>query len=90
MSFGENAKKILTDTAENVVKASGDIWEASKNKYRLYDAKIDLKKLYENLGRLAFEEYTNSTDCEAEKENLYSQIVEIEAYINELTEKSGR
>lgn len=90
MSFSDNAKKIFTETAESVVKASGDIIETSKNKYRLYDAKIDLKKLFEKIGKISYEEYVDGTDMIAEKEELFIQIRELEAYIKELTEKLGR
>ena len=90
MSFTENAKKIFTETAESVVKASGDILENSKNKYRIYDAKIDLKKLFEKLGQLSDKEYTDDVDLSAEKEELSIQIKELELYIEELTEKVSR
>ncbi len=90
MSFTENAKKIFTETAESVVKASGDILENSKNKYRIYDAKIDLKKLFEKLGQLSYNEYTENTDLSSDKEELFIQIKELELYIEELSEKVSR
>ncbi len=90
MSFSDNAKKIFTETAESVVKASGDIIEASKNKYRLYDAKIDLKKLFEKIGKISYKEYVDGVEITEEKEELFVQIRELEAYIEELSEKVGR
>ena len=90
MSFTENAKKILTETTETVVKASGDIIELSKNKYRIYDSKIDLKRLFEKLGQIVYEEKTEDTDLSEEKEELYEKIEELEAYIEDLTKKISR
>lgn len=90
MSFTENAKKIFAETAESVVKASGDILENSKNKYRLYDAKIDLKKLFEKFGQISYKEYTDDIDLSEDKEELLVQIRELELYIEELSEKVSR
>lgn len=90
MSFTENAKKIFVETAESVVKASGNILENSKNKYHLYDAKIDLKKLFEKLGQISYKEYTEDLDFSVDKEELFVRIRELELYVEELTEKVSR
>lgn len=90
MSFVDNAKKIVTDTAENVVKASGELIENSKIKYRLFDANIDIKKLYEKLGKYVYDEYNTDEDFSTEKEDICVQIKELKAYIDELNEKVNR
>ncbi len=83
----ENAKKVVTDAADTVVKASGDFIEKTKVKYRIYDTKIDIKRLYEELGKIAYEDYKNDEDSENEKERIYVEIREKEMYLKELNEK---
>ena len=90
MSFAENAKKILTETTENVVKASSEFIETSKIKYRIYDSKIDLKRLFEKLGRISYAEFCEDVDMSEEKEEIYLKISELEKYIEELNEKLSR
>ncbi len=87
MSFAENAKKIVVNTAETVVKASGDILENSKIKYKIYDAKIDLKKAYEDLGKAFYTEYTTGENLEQEREDICVKIREIKSYIEDLENK---
>ena len=84
MSFTENAKKIVVNTAETVVKASGDILENSKLKYKIYDAKIDLKKAFEDLGRAFYTEYITGENLEDEREDICVKIREIKSYIEDL------
>ncbi len=88
MSFTENAKKVITNTAETVVKASGEFVENSKTKYKIYDAGIDQKRLFEKLGKLVFEDFKNENgDFDGEKETLCAEILEIEGYIQQLKEQ---
>ncbi len=55
MDFLENVKNVVTDTAQKVVKKSGEIIEASKVKYTIFELKGDIKKLYEEIGKLTYE-----------------------------------
>ena len=87
MSFAENAKKIVVNTAETVVKASGDILENSKLKYKIYDAKIDLKKAFEDLGKAFYTEYITGENLEDEREDICVKIREIKNYIEDLEER---
>ena len=87
MSFAENAKKIVVNTAETVVKASGDILENSKLKYKIYDAKIDLKKAFEDLGKAFYTEYITGENLEDEREDICVKIREIKNYIENLEER---
>ena len=87
MSFAENAKKIVSDTADNVVKASSELIENSKLKYKIYDAGIDKKRLFEKLGKLVYAEYMGNVELSGEKDELCSEIREIEAYIEAMKEK---
>ncbi len=84
----EKAKKMATDVAETVVKASGEIIEKSKTKYRIYDAGIDLRRLFEKLGKAVYEDYKND-GTESEKiQNICTEIREKELYIESLSEKA--
>ena len=87
MSFTENAKKIVVNTAETVVKASGEIIESSKTKYKIYDAKIDLKKAFEDLGKAFYKEYITGENLEEKREDICVKIREIESYIEDLEER---
>ena len=83
----ENAKKVVTDAADTVVKASGEFIEKTKIKYRIYDTKIDIKRLYEELGKVAYADYKNEENSEEEKERIFAEIKEKELYLEELNEK---
>ena len=87
MSFTENAKKIVSDTADNVVKASSELIENSKLKYRIYDVGIDKKRLFEKLGKLVYAEYIGNEELSEDKERICADIREIETYIKEMKEK---
>ncbi len=90
MSFAENARKIMVDTADNVVKASGEFYEKSKLKYKIYDAGIDRKRLLAKLGKLTYNEFLGQ-DADAEKkEQLCEEIRDIESYINGMKEKLNK
>ncbi len=85
MSFTENAKKVVTDTAESVVKASGEFVENSKLKYKIYDAGIDKKRLLEKLGKLVYAEHRGEVEDYADKkEKLCTEIADIDEYIDQL------
>ena len=90
MSFTENAKKIVTDTADNVVKASSELIVNAKLKYRIYDAGIDKKRLLEKLGQLSYAEYMGEAESSDEKEELCTKIRELDSYINEMKEKLNK
>lgn len=90
MSFTENAKKIVSDTADTVVKASSELIENSKLKYKIYDAGIDKKRLLEKLGALSYAEFKGEEADSAEKEALCTEICEITAYIDSMKEKLGK
>lgn len=55
MDFLENVKNVVTDAAQKVAKKSGEIIEASKVKYTIFELKGDIKKLYEEIGKLTYQ-----------------------------------
>ena len=80
MNFFENLKKAVVDTAQLAVKKTGDIVEASKTKYSVYDLKNEIEKRYAEIGK---EDY----DCFREDRNN-SELIEKKCMeINELNEK---
>lgn len=88
MAFTDNAKKVVIDAADTVVKASGAVIEKSKVKYAMYDAKIDIRRYYEELGQTVYAGYKSGEDCSEQVEEICAMIKEKEELIEELNEKS--
>ncbi len=50
----ESVKSVAKDTAAVVAKKTGEIVEASKVQYMMFELKNDIKKLYAEIGRLTY------------------------------------
>ncbi len=65
MNFLENVKEVVADTAQTVAKKSGELVDKTKTSYAIYDLNNDIKKLYNEIGRLTYlsiEEEEDHTD----------------------------
>ena len=52
--IANNVKSVAKDTAEAVAKKTGEIVEASKVQYTMFELKNDIRKLYTEIGRLTY------------------------------------
>lgn len=65
MELFENFKTIVSETAQKVAKKSGEVVDATKVKYAIFDLNNDIKKLYSEMGKLTYlavEEGEDHTD----------------------------
>lgn len=56
MDFMEQIKQTATDVAQSVAQKSNELVERSKIKYELHELTGDVKKLYEEIGKLVYED----------------------------------
>lgn len=86
MDFFENVKSVVSDTAQTVIKKSGELVEASKVQYAVFDLKNDVKKLYTELGKLTYlavkQEEDNSDEIQLKCDILCEKLAKIEALKN--------
>ena len=81
-----NVKNVVNDTAQTVAKKSGEIWDASKTKYAIFDLNNDIKKLYFEIGKLTYlsvekeEDHTDSIRMKCEI--VSAKLARIEALKN--------
>lgn len=81
MDFFANVKRAVSDTAQTVSKASGEVADKVKTKYSIYDMNGDIKRL---LGEIGLEIYQSYKNDEAE---LSESILE---KCRELDEKNAQ
>ena len=65
MDFFENLKEVVSETAHTVAKKSEELIDKSKTTYAIFDLNNDVKKLYNEIGRLTYlsiEEDEDHTD----------------------------
>ncbi len=74
MDFLESVKNVVADTAQKVAKKSGEIVEASKVKYTIFELKGDIKKLYEEIGKQTYQTIAEDEDY-AEEIKLKCDII---------------
>ena len=88
----ESVKKAAVGTAQTVAKKSGEIWDASKTKYAIFDLSNDIKKLYSEIGKLTYlsvekdEDHTDSIKMKCEI--ISAKLARIEVLKNN-SEDSG-
>ncbi len=81
-----NVKSAVSDTAQTVAKKSGEIWDASRTKYAIFDLNNDIKKLYSEIGKLTYlsvekdEDHTDSIKMKCEI--ISAKLARIEALKN--------
>ena len=76
MSFGENLKRIVSNTARIAVKKSEEVIETAKNKYNEFDLNGEIDGLYRDLGKIVYTAYNEDTDVSEVIKGLCSQIDE--------------
>ncbi len=81
-----NVKAVVSDTAQTVAKKSGELIDASKTKYAIFDLNNDIKKLYFEIGKLTYlsvekdEDHTDSIKMKCEI--ISAKLARIEALKN--------
>ena len=92
MEFLENVKSVVTDVTQKVVKKSGELIDASKVKYAIFDLNNDIKKLYSEIGRLAYlsveEEEDHNDSIKMKCEIIKAKLARIEMLNNSLGDTS--
>lgn len=83
MDFLEQLKKTAADVAQTVAEKSNEVVEVSKIKYAIHDLSGDVKKLYLELGKLAYEELKESSaltdDMQIKCEIIEAKLAKIDA-----------
>lgn len=87
MEFMENVKNVVTDTAQTVVKKTGELLEASKIKYSIFDLKSDIKKLYAQIGEMYYQNKKSGEQDENSMQELCDLIDAKYAQIDALNAK---
>ncbi len=62
MDFLENVKGIVESGARTVVKKSSELIDASKTQYAIFELNNDVKKLYSEIGKLAYKSVADGAD----------------------------
>ena len=74
MSFGENLKRIVSNTARMAVKKSEEVIETAKNKYNEFDLNGEIDGLYRELGKMVYTAFKEDLDGSDEIKDLCSKI----------------
>lgn len=86
MDFLENLKETVAEGAKVVVQKSAELVETSKVQYLIFEIKTDIKKLYNELGRLTYNAVEsgedNAEEVKMKCEILSAKLAKIEALKN--------
>lgn len=61
-SVFDTVKSVLTDAAQVVGQKSGELIDASKTKYAIFELKKEIKKLYSEIGKMEYQSYIEGVD----------------------------
>lgn len=86
-SFGDNFKRMFSDTAKIAVKKSEEVIETAKNKYSEYDIKGDIDELYKNIGKVVYTAFNEDTDVSEVIKELCSKVDEKLAELDAVKKK---
>ncbi|MGN0177846.1 MAG: zinc-ribbon domain-containing protein [Monoglobaceae bacterium] len=84
MDFFESAKKAATEAAGVVAEKSAEIIDLSKTKYKIFELKSDIKKLYTEIGKLTYDALTNGKSHGDEIQQMCNVIAEKKGKISRL------
>lgn len=84
MDFFESAKKTATEAAGVIVEKSAEIIDLSKTKYKIFELKSDIKKLYTEIGKLTYDALTNGKSHGDEIQQMCNVIAEKKGKISRL------
>ena len=87
MAFIDDAKRIVEDVSKKVVEGSGKAYETAKMKYSKFDIQNDIRRLYEELGRVVFNAHISDDDISEDAEILFEKITDKKAELAEIEEK---
>lgn len=87
MDFIENVKTVVSDTAQTVVKKSGELVEASKIKYAIYDLNNEVNKLYAEIGQMVYKARMNDEEPNG---NIEEKFIAIKKKKEEIDRLSGK
>lgn len=89
MDFYENVKNVVSDTAQKVAKKTGELYDASKIQYTIFELNNDIKKLYSEIGKLTYKTVIYGTDYKEEIKMKCDIITAKLAKINSLKNNAG-
>lgn len=87
MSFSDNFKRVVSDTARIAVKKSGEVIETAKNKYNEFDLSGEIDSLYRDLGKIVYTAYNEDTDISEDIKELCAKVDEKLAELENLKNK---
>lgn len=87
MSFGDNFKRVVSDTARIAVKKSGEVIETAKNKYNEFDLNSELDSIYREIGKVVYTAFNEDTDVSEEIKSLCAKVDEKLAELETLKNK---
>jgi len=85
----QDVKKVVGDTAQKVVKKSGEAVEFGKLKYKIYDIQNDISKIFVQIGQDVYEGYKGdyvNDDIPSKCELIDQKKAEIEELEEKLRE----
>lgn len=62
----DTIKDVVSDAAQVVGKKSGELIEASKIKYAVFELKGEIRKLYNEIGKLEYQSFADGVDNDDE------------------------
>lgn len=85
MTILKTIKEMVTKTAKDAVKFSGDAVEYTKLNYKISELKDDLKDTYAQIGMLVYETSDGNETDEEKVEELCARVTELKDEIEILT-----
>ncbi len=87
MEFKENVKKAVTDTAQTVMKKTGEFVENSKTKYSIFDLNNEIERVYKEIGEKIYQGYKNDEDISEFVKEKCAEIDELSKKVDILKQK---
>ncbi len=86
MDFLENVKAVAKNTAQVVAQKTGELADATKTQYMIFELKGDVKKLYSEIGRLTYlaieKEEDHTQDIRLKCDIVAAKLAKIEVLKN--------
>lgn len=75
--------RMISDTADTVGRKTGEVVELTKLKNQVYNLEREMKRNYEELGKMIYERYTNEGTIEKEYLVICEELAQREIVIAE-------
>lgn len=73
-NFFDSFKEVMTDAAQTVAQKSGELIDASKTKYAIFELKGEIKKLYAKIGKSVYRSYSDGFDNDEEVKKMCREV----------------